>query len=130
MLSLALGSHPLDMPPPLDTLVLRLVSERKGRAVVGRTDDHPWLFPGAFPGRPMSNKQLMRRLHCLGIRAKPVRNTALLDLAAGLPAVVLSRLLGIHIRSATRWTQYSGASRSTYAADFSRRQKRELRKSQ
>ncbi|MFC5253564.1 hypothetical protein [Streptomyces nigrescens] len=52
----------------------------------------------------------MRRLHRLGIRARPVRSTALLDLAAGLPAVVLSKLLGIHIRSATRWTQHSGAS--------------------
>lgn len=60
--------------------------------------------------RPLSGKQLMRRLHRLGIRARPVRSTALLDLAAGLPAVVLSKLLGIHIRSATRWTQHSGAS--------------------
>ncbi|WP_329012029.1 hypothetical protein [Streptomyces sp. NBC_00690] len=66
----------------------------------------------------------------MAVFSKPARNTALLDLAAGLPAVVLSRLLGIPIRSATRWTQYSGASRSAYAADLSRRQKGELRKSQ
>ncbi|MCX4869353.1 MULTISPECIES: hypothetical protein [unclassified Streptomyces] len=77
----------------------------------------------------MSNKQLMRRLHRLGIRAKPVRNAALLDLAAELPAFALCRPLGIHIQSATRWTQYSGYSRSTYAAVLSRRQKGELRKS-
>ncbi|QIY93178.1 hypothetical protein HEP87_01910 [Streptomyces sp. S1D4-11] len=121
VVSLSLGSHPLEMPPPLDTLILRLVNERKGFAVVGQTDDHPWLFPGAFAGRPMTNKQLMRRLHRLGIRTKPVRNTVLLDLAAELPAVVLSRLLGINIQSATQWTQRSGASRNVYAADFSRR---------
>ncbi|MFE3932395.1 hypothetical protein ACFXPJ_00940 [Streptomyces goshikiensis] len=127
---LALGIKPLEMPPPLDELVLRLVKDRKGYAATGRTDDHPWLFPGAFAGRPISGKQLMRRLHRLGIRARPVRSTALLDLAAGLPAVVLSKLLGIHIRSATRWTQHSGASRNAYAADFSRRQRGELRKFQ
>lgn len=127
---LALGSKPLEMPPPLDELVLRLVNERKGRAATSRADDHPWLFPGAFAGSPLSGKQLMRRLHRLGIRARPVRSTALLDLAAGLPAVVLSKLLGIHIRSATRWTQHSGASRNAYAADFSRRQQGELRKFQ
>ncbi|MEU5690155.1 hypothetical protein AB0G78_39775, partial [Streptomyces venezuelae] len=105
--SLSLGSHPLQMPPPLDILILRLVNERKGFAVIGQIDDHPWLFPGAFAGRPMTNKQLMRRLHRLGIRVKPARNTALLDLVGELPAVVLSRLLGITVQTAAHWTRRS-----------------------
>ncbi|MBC9719742.1 hypothetical protein H9Y04_45590 [Streptomyces sp. TRM66268-LWL] len=82
VVSLALGSHPLEMPPPLDRLILRLLDERKGLAVVGQIDDHPWLFPGAFAARPITSKQLMHRLHRLGIYVKPARNTALLDLAS------------------------------------------------
>ncbi|MCX4405895.1 MULTISPECIES: hypothetical protein [unclassified Streptomyces] len=128
VVSLALGTHPLELPPPLDVLVLRLVEERKGQAVVGQVDDHPWLFPGAFAACPLTNKQMMRRIHRLGIRAKPARNTALLDLAGELPAVVLSRLLGITVTTAAHWTRRSGAPRAAYAADFSRRRDSQLRK--
>ncbi|MGW7131315.1 hypothetical protein ACWGIA_23675 [Streptomyces bobili] len=42
----------------------------------------------------------MRKLTALGIRARPARNTTLMELSAELPAVVLSRLLGLHISRA------------------------------
>jgi hypothetical protein len=44
-----------------------------------------------------------------------------MDLAAELPPVVLSKLLGIHINTATHWAQQAGASSATYAAEISRR---------
>jgi hypothetical protein len=42
---LALGREPVQLPPPLATLVLRLAEQATGT---------PWLFPGAKPGAPIS----------------------------------------------------------------------------
>lgn len=53
----------------------------------------------------------MRRLKPLGIRARVGRNAALVELAADLPAVVISKLLGVSIRRATVWAQESGNTR-------------------
>jgi hypothetical protein len=63
----------------------------------------------------------MRRLRRLGIRAKPARNTAMMSLAAALPGIVLSRLLGLHPATASKWTGVTGAPRSAYAASLARR---------
>jgi hypothetical protein len=44
------------------------------------------------------------------------RNSALIDLAAQLPAAVLSQLLGFHLQTATAWTIEAGNTRLRYAA--------------
>lgn len=116
-----LGAHPLDIPPPLDELLLRLAANRRGFAALAHTDDHPWLFPGGAPGLPLTSSHLMHRLHKLGIHARPARNTAMFDLAAQIPAVVLSRLLGIHINTAISWAEHAGAPGAAYAAEIVRR---------
>ncbi|MGW4825834.1 hypothetical protein ACWEP4_45110, partial [Streptomyces sp. NPDC004227] len=59
--TLALGSHPTVLPPPLDALVLEFVQQRYGYSALGRSDDHPWLFPGKAGGQPISSRQLMRK---------------------------------------------------------------------
>ncbi|MDR2988775.1 MAG: hypothetical protein LBV34_28460 [Nocardiopsaceae bacterium] len=122
---LQLGRKPLEIPEPLAGLVLELVDTRRGHAVVGHTDSAPWLFPGAFPGRPMDGVSITPRLNRIGIRARAGRNTALMELTGELPAVVLSGLLGIHIYTATLWAQEAGNTRPGYAAEVARR---ELRK--
>nr|WP_246643306.1 MULTISPECIES: hypothetical protein [Streptomyces violaceusniger group] len=114
-----LGSKPLGLPPPLGALLLDLVDRRHGRAVVGRTMDLTWLLPGGAPGRPISARQLMRRLSRLGIQARLSRNTALIDLAAQLPATVLSDLLNLHTGTATAWNDVAGNTRAGYAAELS-----------
>ena len=119
--SLLLGTSPVQLPPPVDELVLTLRQRRHGYAVVGRTDEHPWLFPGGRPGQPLSSNQMLRRMTALGVRARPARNTVLMELAAELPAVVLSRLLAIAPSTATRWTGYAGAPAAEYAADIASR---------
>jgi hypothetical protein len=116
-----LGAHPLEIPPPLDELLLRLAANRRGFAALAHTEDHPWLFPGGAPGLPLTSSHLMPWLQKLGIRARPARNTALFDLAGQIPAVVLSKLLGIHINTAVRWTEQAGAPGATYAAEVARR---------
>ncbi|MBV7243667.1 hypothetical protein [Streptomyces sp. MW-W600-10] len=120
-LHLMLGTRPVEIPEPLSALIRELVRTRKGYAVVGHTDAHPWLFPGGLPGRPISPAHLKHRLGRLGIPTRAGRNTALMDLAGQLPAVVLSRLLGLHVNTATLWSQDAGNTRPGYAAEVARR---------
>ena len=60
----------------------------------------------------------MRRL---GLRPAQSRTTALFGLSTELPAAVLARLLGTHIKVAVAWQQACAGDWTTYAADYSRR---------
>ena len=119
--TLLLGTMPIELPEPLGGLVRRLLSHRHGRAVVGRTSDHPWLFPGGAPGHQISTAHLKARLAAIGIHGRSGRNTALMDLAIKLPPVALARLLGIHINTAGTWAERAGGSHAAYAAQVARR---------
>jgi hypothetical protein len=118
---LTLGTTPLDLPPPLDELARQLLGRRHGHAAVGRTGDHPWMFPGGAPAQPISASRLSARLAPLGIHARSGRNTALMDLAATIPPAALARLLGIHIKTAADWAERTAGSQAAYAAQISRR---------
>ncbi|MGH3304671.1 MAG: hypothetical protein ACRDOK_23945 [Streptosporangiaceae bacterium] len=118
---LALGTTPLDLPAPLDELARQLLARRHAHAAVGRTDNHPWLFPGGAPAQPISASRLRVRLAALGIHGRSGRNTALMDLAAKIPPAALARLLGIHINTAGAWADRASGSQAAYAARVSRR---------
>jgi hypothetical protein len=60
----------------------------------------------------------MRRI---GIRPWPTRQTTLMELAAELPTPVISRLLGIHQKTADRWHREAGTSQAGYSAEITRR---------
>jgi hypothetical protein len=119
--TITLGREPLELPPPVDVLLLQLRDQPDYNP---RADDttRRWLFPGGSPGTPLTTVQLRKRLQALGIPARQTRNTALRDMAGELPAVVLSKLLGLHIGTATRWSRHTGANQAEYAAELSRRQ--------
>ncbi len=119
---LLLGREPVVLPEPLATLVLQVAATRRGHAVIGDQGSSPWLLPGGRPGRPISPCRLAERLHQIGIRPGPARSTALFQLATELPAAILARLLGIHIKVAVAWQHASAGDWMTYAADVSRRQ--------
>lgn len=59
-----------------------------------------------------------------GIPARAGRTATLMDLAAQMPAVVLSKLLGISLATATGWNQAAGSTQAGYAAEVARRQHR------
>ncbi|WP_413098187.1 hypothetical protein [Streptomyces sp. Inha503] len=118
---LALGPVPTALPDPLAQLVLDLADRRHGHGTLRRTPDHPWLIPGLSAGEPISASRLTISLNKLGIRARPARNTTLIELTAALPPVVLARLLGLNINSAERWSAEAAANRTTYATDLARR---------
>lgn len=117
---ITLGSAPIALPEPMNTLVTQLVATRRGHAVSGHHAASPWLFPGGQPGRPISAYRLRERLHVLGITGN-LRTTALFQLATELPAAILARTLGIHIQVAVQWQRAAAGDWATYAAEVSRR---------
>ncbi|HUY63837.1 MAG TPA: hypothetical protein VMV14_04905 [Acidimicrobiales bacterium] len=120
-LRLRLGARPLVLPQPLDDLVACLITSRQGHASLGDTGTSPWLFPGGQPGRPISAARLTERLRDLGIHAGPARTAALMQLATELPAAVIARMLGLHIKVAVEWQRAASGDWTGYAADYSRR---------
>ncbi|MER5281086.1 hypothetical protein ABT025_35895 [Streptomyces sp. NPDC002809] len=117
---LAHGPQPSALPGPLAELVVTLAERRHGHGTLGRTPDHPWLIPGRDAGQPISASALPLALNQLGIRARPARNTTLIELTAELPPSVVARLLGLNINSAERWST-EAAGQATYAIDLARR---------
>ncbi|MER6942962.1 hypothetical protein ABT294_02950 [Nonomuraea sp. NPDC000554] len=118
---LLLGTSPVVLPEPLADLVLELVETRRGNTILNKTADTPWLFPGRRHGHPLSPDYLGQRLKKIGIHAGRDRSTALFGLATEIPAAILARMLGIHIKVAVAWQQASAGDWMTYAADLSRR---------
>jgi hypothetical protein len=119
--AITFGTSPVVLPAPLANLVSELVATRRGKAKIGTPDDVPWLFPGGHPGLPLTDSQIGKRLHRIGIRPKQDRSTALFTLATEVPAAILARMLGIHIKVAVQWQQASAGDWASYAADVSLR---------
>jgi hypothetical protein len=118
---LRLGRRPIVLPAPLDALVTRLADDRRapGRGLLSSPSG--WLFPGRWPGTALTPDALGGRLHAIAISPRQARSTALLTLAAEVPAAILAKTLGIHIQAAIQWQKISSGDWTAYAADVSRR---------
>ena len=77
------------------------------------------LPPGC--SRDAGQDALGQRLHALGISPRQSRNTALFTLAADVPAAILAKTLGIHVKAAIQWQKISGGDWAAYAADVGSR---------
>ena len=64
---------------------------------------------------------LHSRLQKVGIHPAQDRSAALFQLATELPAAILARTLGIHVKVAIEWQHASAGDWGSYAADVSRR---------
>jgi hypothetical protein len=84
-----LGRGTLLLPPPMDT-VAKLVLEREPAISDG------WLFAGRHPGTHLTAEHLRDRVARYGLTSITSRSSAILALAAQLPAPVLAERLGIH----------------------------------
>jgi hypothetical protein len=118
---LRLGSRPIVLPAPLDALAGALAAGRRAPGSSLLDVPSSWLFPGRRPGSALTEDALARRLHVLGISPRQSRNTALFTLAADVPAAILAKTLGIHIKAAIQWQKISGGDWAAYAADVSSR---------
>jgi hypothetical protein len=118
---LRLGSRPIALPAPLDALVAALAAARRAPGSSLLSVPSPWLFPGRRPGSALTEDALARRLHALGISPRQSRSTALFTLAADVPAAILAKTLGIHVKAAIQWQKISGGDWAAYAADLGSR---------
>lgn len=116
-----LGRHDLTLPPPLNSLVRRLVATgRPDHVGIGASAATTWLFPGHLPGRPITAHRLGDRLAAYGIDARAGRRAALLQLAAQVPAAVLADMLGLTVNTAVDWVRAAGGDWASYAAATAR----------
>ncbi|HYS32276.1 MAG TPA: hypothetical protein VEM58_08450 [Streptosporangiaceae bacterium] len=109
------------LPAPLDALVGALAASRKAAGTSLLSVPSSWLFPGRRPGSALTEDALARRLSALGISPRQSRNTALFSLAADVPAAILAKTLGIHVKAAIQWQKISGGDWAACAADVGSR---------
>lgn len=113
---LVLRDHELLLPPQLADLMAQLPrSTRRSTFPDIETPDR-LLFPGRTPDRSVDAGGFGKRLKRSGFTIRGGRNTALLGLAAELPAAVLADLLAIDIVTATRWATYAKTDWNDYVA--------------
>ena len=112
---LMIGQHRALLPPALGTLMIQLRDSAPPASIFGASASAAdWLFPGLVPGQHIADNYLVRLLNGVGIRTRTARNSALISLAADLPAPVLADLLGLHINTAVRWVRRSKRDWATY----------------
>lgn len=119
--SIRFAAHAVEIPEPLATLITTFASgDHRSHTGIGATTANSWLFPGHYPGRPITPSRLGDRLTPLGIDARAGRRAALLQLASQLPAPVIADALGITATTATDWVKAAGGDWANYAADTAR----------
>lgn len=115
-LTVRFGRNDAAIPEPLAGFVRDQLAAPRRHHSLGAPSDTRWLFPGHLPGRPITAARLGERLGKLGIDGQAGRRAALLQLAAQVPAAVLSDLLGISTATAADWAHAAGGDWSRYAA--------------
>jgi hypothetical protein len=64
----------------------------------------------------LSVDALAQRIHAIGISPRQRRSTALFTRAADVPAAILAKTLGIHVKAAIQWQKIASGDWATYAA--------------
>jgi hypothetical protein len=119
---LALDQHELVIPPRLARLLNQLPVPRSRSTLPPNPAAPKLLFPGRSLSQPVAPGPFSRRLKAHGIAPRGGRNTALISLAADLPASVLADLLGLHRGTGVRWTKLAKRDWESYLADRRKRQ--------
>ncbi|MEV8183397.1 hypothetical protein [Specibacter sp. NPDC078692] len=110
----SLGSQPLALPASVGDIASLALATRGATRMFGSVEDHKWLIPGTRSGYPLAPVSLALRLRSLGIMPSHARAGALASLSGQLPPVILSRLTGLEISSAIKWTHAVSASNARY----------------
>ncbi|MFV0434311.1 MAG: hypothetical protein ACK5LO_10055 [Leucobacter sp.] len=111
--SVRFANDPIVLPPGVDTLMRQHL---QALGSDGERANSPWLFPGQNPARPVDQGGLGMRLKRVGVAAQASRTTAMMQLAAELPAAVLAGFLGIHPQTAVVWNKLAAGDWSSYPA--------------
>jgi hypothetical protein len=113
---LVLRDHELLLPRQLADLLAQVPRSTRRSTFPDANAPNRLHFPGRTPYRPVDAAGFGKRLKRHGLTIRGGRNTALLGVAAELPAAVLSDLLAIDIITATRWAKYAKSDWNDYVA--------------
>lgn len=106
-----LGTTPLRLPPHLTALM----TQQQEATTAPHTADYPrWLYPSTQSRHHLAPKTISADFGRHGIRATPLRNAALVNLAGHIPIGPLCDLTGIGPYAASRWANIAGATWSIY----------------
>lgn len=107
---------PVQLPSSLARLLLRQCGAAAAIAVPSVKHDsaEAWLFPGGIAGQPTVVGLARKLRNHLGVSIRQARSAALLSLATQLPPAVLAPVAGLHVRTATAWTDLVGHDWSSY----------------
>jgi hypothetical protein len=112
MITLRLGRGEIPLPEPLAGIAQALRDRQ-----LQRTETDGWLIPGRHAGQHITADRLQQRLKRYGIeRSREGRHTALLALAARLPAPILAERIGIHQSRAAAWVRMAGGTYADYVS--------------
>lgn len=109
-----LTDDPLDVPEPFATLLRMHLDQRNNRNTAANPSS-TWLFPGAMPGKPLTNDHLVTVLRAAGIPALAIRTGTWLSLARQAPPTVLAQTLGISPHTAMYYANQAGTNFLRYA---------------
>ena len=104
-----LGS--IDLELPLDSLewlesIAGGVTMR--RRFGGSDQDGGWVFPGYRHGQHMVPSSLAAKLRALGVTPMNAHQASTAAIVSQVPPAVVSRLLGVSVRTATKWHEAAG----------------------
>jgi hypothetical protein len=106
-----LGISPVRLPPHLAALILE---QQQQAATVHMTKSPRWLYPSALTGHHLAPKTISAAFAQHGIKATPLRNASLVNLAAHIPIGPLCDLTGIGPYAASRWAGIAARTWSAY----------------
>jgi integrase len=115
--TITVGAHPVELPPPLDEPLRRLLAE-PGHDQTAAHPHSPWIFRGHVPGRHLDAAHLRQRLTAV-CAAQSARLGTLEELTRLGPIPLLAEILGYHPSTIER---HAANAASTYARYIAARQ--------
>ncbi|MBF6388058.1 hypothetical protein IU444_28425 [Nocardia farcinica] len=112
---LTIHEYPVLLPPKRAILIEQQINAR-APAMLQTTDGPRYLLPGRPASRPRTQNAISRVLNRHGLPTLAARNTAMIETAGHLPAIVISDLFGIHVTTAHQWAELAQASWAGYLA--------------
>ncbi|MDF9278838.1 hypothetical protein P4U43_13690 [Arthrobacter sp. EH-1B-1] len=106
-----LGTSPVRLPPHLAALILE---QQQDAALVHTPNSPRWLYPSVLTGHHLAPKTISASFAQHGVRATPLRNAGLVNLAGHIPIGPLCDLTGIGPYAASRWADIAGRRWSIY----------------
>ena len=107
-------TFPIELPDPLDKLVLAQLARRGQASYASRPDQ--WLFPGGIPGKHLATENIRGQLVARGIQPNTARKAAMFQLAGEIPTPILAEILGLSAHTAVRWAALAARDWSQYTA--------------